>query len=83
MPLAEELAFIVVVASSSSLLAIMVIVVRGIRHEERELTMLRRIAPGLAAWVTRQIVGLYVRKTAAEPIPDDERVPPACLGRRR
>jgi hypothetical protein len=83
MPLAEELAFIVVAASSSSLLAIMVIVVRGIRREERELTMLRRIPPGPASWVTRQIVGLYVRKTAAEPIPGDDRVPPACLGRRR
>jgi len=83
MQLAVELAFIVVTASSASLLTIMVIVVRGIRREERELTMLRRIAPGLAAWMTRQIVGLYVRKTAAEPIPGDDRVPAPCLGRRR
>jgi len=73
MPLAEALAFIAAGASSASLLAIMVIVVCGIRREERELTMLRRIAPGLAAWLTRQIVGLYVRKTAAEPIPGDGR----------
>jgi len=83
MPFAEALAFIVVGASSVSLLAIMVIVVRGIRREERELTMLRRIAPGLAAWMTRQIVGLYIRKTAAEPTPGDERVPPDCMARRR
>ena len=83
MQLAVELAFIVVTASSASLLTIMVIVVRGIRREERELTMLRRIAPGLAAWMTRQIVGLYVRKTAADPTPGDDRVPPSCLGRRR
>ena len=83
MPLAVELAFLVVGASSASLLTIMVIVIRGIRREERELSMLRRIAPGLAAWMTRHIVGLYVRKTAAEPIPADDRMPPACLGRRR
>jgi len=83
MPLAEALAFVVVGASSVSLLAIMVIVVRGIRHEERELTMLRRIAPGLAAWMTRRIVGLYIRKTAAEPIRGDDQVPPDCLARRR
>ena len=83
MPPIEALVFIVVGASSVSFLAIMVIVIRGIRHEERELTMLRRIAPGLAAWMTRQIVGLYIRKTDAEPIPADERVPPTCLAPRR
>jgi hypothetical protein len=83
MSLTEALAFIVVGASSVSLLAVMVIVISGIRREERELSMLRRIAPGLAAWMTRQIVGLYVRKTEAEPIPDDDRVRPGCLARRR
>lgn len=83
MPLTEALAFIVVGVSAVSLSAIMVIVITGIRHEERELTMLRRIAPGLAAWMTRQIVGLYIRKTDAEPIPGDDRVPPTCLARRR
>lgn len=82
MPPIEALAFIVVGASSVSFLAILVIVICGIRHEERELTMLRRLAPGLAAWMTRQIVGLYIRKTLAEPIPGDDRVPPACPARR-
>ena len=82
MPLIEALAFVVVGASSTSLVALMVIVIRGIQHEERELTMLRRIAPGLAALLTRQIVGLYIRKTDAEPIPRDDRVPAACSARR-
>ncbi|HUD79357.1 MAG TPA: hypothetical protein VMR00_16000 [Streptosporangiaceae bacterium] len=72
----EALALVVVGAASVSLGALVIIVTLGIRHEERALTMTRRMAPGLAAWLARQIVGLHVRKTDPEPVPGDDRVPP-------
>ncbi len=48
----EALVLVVVGAAGVSVAALMIIVTLGIRHEERELTMTRRIAPGLAAWMT-------------------------------
>ena len=74
----EAIVLVVVGAAAVSVAALMIIVTLGIRHEERELTMTRRIAPGLAAWMTRQVVGLYVRKTDPELIPGDDRIPPRC-----
>jgi hypothetical protein len=66
----EELTLGIAAAMTVALAALMVIVVTGIRHEEREVTMTRSRAPGLAAWLTRKVVGLYVKKTDPEPGPD-------------
>ena len=67
MPLIEAFTFIIVGALIATLTIIMALVVIGIRNEERDMTMIRRRAPGLAALVTRRIVGLYVRKTGSGP----------------
>ncbi|HXW47478.1 MAG TPA: hypothetical protein VEL03_21970 [Streptosporangiaceae bacterium] len=57
----------VVVATAVVLAAIVLIVVSGIRREERELSMTRKRAPGLDAALTRRILGLYIKKTDPEP----------------
>jgi hypothetical protein len=63
MPLIEAITFIVVGAATLALAAMIVIVSIGVRREERRMTMTRNSAPGPAAWLTRRIVGLYVRQT--------------------
>jgi len=69
MPLIAAFAFFIVGAGTATLVIIMAVVVIGIRHEERDATMNRRKAPGLAAWLARRIVGLYVRKPDLGPSP--------------
>ena len=79
MPLIEALIFIIVGAGSATLAIIMAVVVIGVRNEERDMTMSRRRAPGLAAWLARRILGLYVRKTTArlsEELDPDEAIRP-------
>jgi hypothetical protein len=66
MPPIEALIFAVVAAGTLVLAVTVVVVIVGIRHEERDLTMTRRAAPSPAARLTRRIVGLYVRKTDPE-----------------
>jgi hypothetical protein len=73
MPPLEVLALVVVVAATLALFAVMLVVITGIRREERELTMTRKKAPGPAAWLTRQIVDLYIRKTDPEAFPGTDR----------
>jgi hypothetical protein len=72
MPLIGALAVTVVAAASMSLAAIVIIVILGIRHEERVLSMTRRVAPGLTARLARLVIGLYVRKTDPEPVRGDD-----------
>jgi hypothetical protein len=73
MPLIASLIVLVVAAVAVSSVVIIVIVISGIRREERDLTMTRRRAPSPAAWLTRRIVGLYVRKTdPCDPCADDD-----------
>ncbi len=67
MPLIEVFTFIVAGAAIGALVVVLAMVVAGIRHEERIMTMTRRKAPGPSALVTRRILGLYVRKTDTEP----------------
>jgi hypothetical protein len=67
MPLIEAFMFIVVGAATGALVVVIAVVVAGIRHEERIMTMTRRKAPGPSALVTRRILGLYVRKTDTGP----------------
>lgn len=80
MQLIGALTVIIVVAVSASLAAGIVVVILGIRHEERAQTMMRRLAPGMAARLARLVVGLYVRKTEPEPepAPPDDRIEPPC-----
>jgi len=61
MPLIEVLIFIIVGAGSATLAIMMAIVIIGVRNEERDMTMIRRRAPGLAARLARRILRLYVR----------------------
>jgi hypothetical protein len=70
MPLIEAFTFIVAGAVAGALVVVMAVVVAGIRHEERIMTMTRRKPPGPSALVTRRILGLYVRKTDTEPRQD-------------
>ena len=67
MPLIEAFVFIIVGAGSATLAIMMAVVVIGVRNEERDMTMHQRRAPGLAAWLTRRIVGLHVRETDPKP----------------
>ncbi len=57
----------VVIVTALAVAAIVLVVVSGIRREERELSMTRKRAPGLDAAIARRILGLYVRKTDPEP----------------
>ncbi|HYK29297.1 MAG TPA: hypothetical protein VEV61_15135 [Streptosporangiaceae bacterium] len=61
MPAIEAL-MLIAVAAFLGLVALIVIVVVGIHHEEDEESLLRGKAPGMAATLTRRVVGLYVRK---------------------
>ena len=72
MPPTAALILTVVVAATLVLAVTMVIVIAGIRREERDVSMIRRSAPSPAAWLTRRIVGLYVRKTDSDICPDRE-----------
>lgn len=67
MPIFEALTFIIVGAATATFAIIMAVVIIGVRNEERDMTMIRRKAPGLAAWLARRILGLYVRKTDPGP----------------
>jgi hypothetical protein len=62
MPLIEAFTFMIVGAVAATVAIMMALVVIGIRNEERDVTMTRRKAPGMAAWLARRILGLYVRK---------------------
>jgi pseudouridine-5'-phosphate glycosidase len=62
MPLIEAFTFMIVGAATATVAIIMALVVIGIRNEERDVTMTRRKAPGIAAWLARRILGVYVRK---------------------
>ena len=84
MPLIEALIFIIVGAGSATLAIMISVVIIGVRNEERDMTMSRRRAPGLAAWLARRILGLYVRKTDPGPKADADWDEPSRLtGRRR
>jgi len=83
MPLVAALTVVVVVALSVSLAGVVIIVILGIRHEERVYSMTRRVAPGLAARLARLIIGLYVRKTDPEPARDSDLAEPPCAASRR
>jgi len=83
MPLIGALAVTVVAAVSVSLAGIVIVVILGIRHEERVLSMTRRVAPGLAARLARLVIGLYVRKTDPEPVRGDDVAEPPCTASRR
>jgi hypothetical protein len=74
MPLMEAVTFIVVGAATGALVVVMVLVVAGIRREERIMTMTRRKAPGQSALLTRRILGLYVRKanSGSDPTHDPD-----------
>ncbi len=61
MPTVYAVIVLVAAAGMMALAIVTLIVVAGIRREERESTMMRRKAPGVAAWLTRRIVGLYIR----------------------
>jgi hypothetical protein len=73
MPLIEAITFMVVGAATGALVVVIAVVVAGIRHEERIMTMTRRKAPGPSALLTRRILGLYVRKTDPGPRQDADR----------
>ena len=73
MPLIEAFTFMVVGAATGALVVVIAVVVAGIRHEERIMTMTRRKAPGPLALLTRRILGLYVRNTDTEPREDADR----------
>jgi hypothetical protein len=83
MPLIDALAVTIVAAVSVALAGIIVIVILGIRHEERVLSMTRRVAPGLDARLARLVIGLYVRKTDPEPVRGDDLAEPPCAASRR
>jgi len=83
MPLIEAFAVAVVAAASVSLVGIIIIVILGIRHEERVLSMTRRVAPGLDARLARLVIGLYVRKTDPEPVRGDDLAEPPCAASTR
>jgi hypothetical protein len=72
MPLAATFIVVVVVAVSVSVAWAVVLVILGIRHEERLLTMTRRAAPSLTARLARLVIGLYVKKTDPEPARGDD-----------
>jgi len=67
MPPAEALGLIAIIVTALALAATVIIVVAGIRHEERELSMTRKTAPGPAAALARRVLGLYVKKTDPAP----------------
>jgi hypothetical protein len=73
---------VTVVVAASALAGLIVIVIVGIRHEERVLSMTRRVAPGLAARLARLVIGLYVRKTDPEPVRGDDLAEPPCTASR-
>jgi hypothetical protein len=63
------LAFITVVGFGLVLVATIVVAI-GVRQEERYWTLKHGRAPSLFAWLTRIILGHYVRKHDDEPVPD-------------
>lgn len=82
MPLAATLIVVIVVALSVSLAWAVVLVILGIRHEERLLSMTRRAAPSVTARLARLVIGLYVRKTDPEPARGDDLAEPPCAASR-
>jgi hypothetical protein len=56
----------VVATGSVVVVGLVVVVSAGIRREERQWSLCRKRAPGLAARVARRVGGLYVKKTEPE-----------------
>ena len=54
-------------AAFFGLIALVLIVTVGIHQEERKHSFLRAKAPSAVALVARRVLGLYVKKSEAEP----------------
>jgi hypothetical protein len=57
-------------AGFAFVVVMMLIVIAGIRKEERHWTLMHRRAPGVAAWIGRLVLGRYVR-VEYDPAPHD------------
>jgi hypothetical protein len=77
MPFIAAFAVTVVAAVSVSLAGLIIVVILGIRHEERVWSISRRAAPGLAARLARLVVGLYNGSPAPRPVRRDDHAEPA------
>jgi hypothetical protein len=68
-----------VAAGFAFVIVVTVVVIVGIRREERYLTLANRQAPGAAALLARVVLGRYVRReydAPADDFPDDHLLPP-------
>jgi len=68
-------------AGFALVIVITVIVILGVRHEERYLTLASRNAPGAIAQLARLVLGRYVRRETEPHRPgrhDDETLTPDC-----
>jgi hypothetical protein len=72
MPLIEAVAVTIVAAVSVSLAGFIIMVIVGIRHEERVFSMTQRVAPGLAARLARLVVMPQVRNPAPRQVREDD-----------
>jgi hypothetical protein len=72
MPLIEAVAVSIVAAVSVSLAGFIIMVILGIRHEERVFSVTQRVAPGLAARLARLVVMPHVRSPAPRPVRSDD-----------
>jgi hypothetical protein len=75
MPAAIEAIVFAGAAGFAFVVVLSVVVIIGVRQEERYLTFEDRAAPGIAALLARMVLGRYVRKErrhrAARTPPDD------------
>ncbi len=73
---AIEVIVFTVAAGFTFAVVITIIVIIGIRQEERYLTLIDRTAPGALAQLARVVLGRYVRReqdsTVDRRLPDDE-----------
>lgn len=77
MPFIEAFAVTVVAAVSVALAGLIIVVILGIRHEERMWSISRRVAPGLAARLARLVVGLDTASPSPPAVRGDDVAEPA------
>lgn len=69
----------VVAAGFAFVIVVTVVVIVGVRREERYMTLENRQAPGATAHLARMVLGRYVRReydAPADDFPDDHLLPP-------
>jgi hypothetical protein len=69
----------VVAAGFAFVIVATIIVIVGVRREERYMTLWNRQAPGATAYLARVVLGRYVRReyhTPPDDFPDDHMRPP-------